>query len=382
MSCTRATHPRRLGRTVVLAAALVAVVAHVLSWPTAAQDTTPAQPGTPAAQPADKGAHPLGRWLDAQAVTVSARYNYIEDALDRTVQNRMQTQAQIRARFKADEAGRYSVHAGLFTGNGFDSGWNPTGIGTGDGTAKIYLKQLFVAAEPWNGIELRYGSLHPERGQSTEITTYDNDAYLTAGRVSVRRPREVFFDEVTASVGYVGYLDTPFVFDRTGAFSRQNYWQLLASKQIHARLTLSTDYSVLEDEGMLRQGATWRVDSPLADIVAVEYGVRLRGGSHQTALAFSGEKQVAGVTVQAGYANVDPAFGVLNGDPYGRGDRVFTTGSFPLPLHLSASWFVQKEISPPATSSNDVRFDLALTWNVLKTLRRAGAVPAPLPWLP
>jgi hypothetical protein len=40
-----------------------------------------------------------------------------------------------------------------------------------------------------------------------------------------------FFDDVTTSVGYVGYLDTAFVLDRTGAFSRQNYWQVLASKQ-------------------------------------------------------------------------------------------------------------------------------------------------------
>ena len=46
--------------------------------------------------------------------------------------------------------------------------------------------------------------MDPARGQSTEITTYDNDAYVTAGRVSVRRPREVFFDDISVSVGYVG----------------------------------------------------------------------------------------------------------------------------------------------------------------------------------
>jgi hypothetical protein len=191
----------------------------------------------------------------------------------------------------------------------------------------------------------------------------------------VRRPREVFFETITVNVGYVGYLDTPFVFDRTGAFSRQNYWQLLASKQVLPGLTLSTDYSVIGDDGVLRQAATWRVDRRLVDTAAGEYAVRLRGGSHQTAFAFSGGKQVAGVTVQAGYANVDPVFGVLNGDAYGPGNRVFATGSFPLPLDLSASWLVQKEISPPVTSSNDVRVDLILTWNVLKTLRRAGAMP-------
>jgi hypothetical protein len=376
MSCTRGPHPQSLDTTAALAIALIALVAHLLARPAAAQDRKAAPPDTPAAQAPDKAVpHPLARWLEAQAVTVAGRYNYIEDARDRTLQNRMQTQVEIRTRIKIDESGRYSVHAGLFTGNAFDSGWNQTGMGTGDGTAKIYLKQLFVGAEPWKSIELQYGSMDPARGQSTEITTYDNDAYLTAGRVSVRRPREMFFDDITVSVGYVGYLDTPFVFDRTGAFSRQDYWQLLASKQVLPGLTLSTDYSAIGDDGMLRQGATWRVDRPWIDTVAGEYGVRLRGGSHQTAFAFSGEKQVAGVTVQAGYANVDPIFGVLNGDPYGRGNRVFTTGSFPLPLDLSASWFVQKEISPPVTSSNDVRVDLVLTWDMLKTLKRAGAVP-------
>ena len=318
---------------------LIALAWHLLAPPAAAQDTGAAQAPDPPA--------PLARWLDAQAATVAARYNYIEDDRDRRRQNRLQSQVQVRGRFKIDEGGRYSVHAGLFTGSVFTSGWNPTGIGTGNGTARIYLKHLFAAAEPLKGIEFQYGSMAPARGRSTEITTYDNDAYLTAGRVNVRRPREVFFDEVTVSVGYLGHLDTPFVFDRMGAFSRQNYWQVLASKQVLPGLTLSTDYSEIEADGMLRQGAAWRVDQPWIDTVTGEYGVRVRGGSHQTAFAFSGEKQVAGVTLEAGYANVDPLFGALNGDRYDRGNRVFTAGSFPLPLDLNASWFVQKELSAP-----------------------------------
>jgi hypothetical protein len=355
---------------------LIALLTTLPALPAAAQNNASVQPTSPPAHPpVNSGPHPLARWLEAQAFTVSARYRYVEDALDRTRQNQMQAQEQIRARFKFDEAGRYSVHAGLSTGNAFSSGWNSTGIGTGNGTAKIYLKQLFAAAEPWKGIELQYGSLYPARGLSTEITSYDNDGYLTAGRVSVRRPREAFFDDITVSVGYLGYLNTPFVFDRTGAFSRQNYWQLFASKQIAAALTLSTDYSVIEDDGVLRQAARWRINQPILDVVMGEYGVRLDGGSHQTAFAFSGEKTIAHVTVQAGYANVDPVFAQLNGDRYGRGDRIFTIGSIPLPLDLSASWFVQKEISPPVTSTNDVRVDVILTWNVLKTLKRAGAVP-------
>jgi hypothetical protein len=213
--------------------ALVAILTTQLASPSTAQDRTSAQAAlAQAAQtPATEAQHSLARWLDAQPFTVAARYDYIQDARDRTLQNRMQWQLQAHPRLKIDAAGRYSLHVGVTTGNNFSSGWNPTGIGTGEGTARIYLTQLFVAAEPWDGIELQYGSLYPERGQSTEITTYDNDGYITAGRVNLRRPHEVFFDDVTTSVGYVGYLDTAFVLDRTGAFSRQNYWQVLASKQ-------------------------------------------------------------------------------------------------------------------------------------------------------
>jgi len=141
----------------------------------AAQDGTPAQHAAAAQTPGQDTAHALARWLETEAFSVSGRYDYIADARDRTLQNRMQTQEQIHGRIKVDEPGYYSVHAGLTTGNNFRSGWNSTGIGTGDGSAKIYLTQLYVAAEPWDSIELQYGSLYPARGESTEITTYDND---------------------------------------------------------------------------------------------------------------------------------------------------------------------------------------------------------------
>jgi hypothetical protein len=337
-----------------------------------AQAATAARQGASGQTPPEDS---LARWLAAQAFAVSARYNHIEDGRERTLQNRLQTQVQFRAALLIDPAGRYRLHAGLATGSGFRSGWNSTGIGTGDGTARISLTQLFVSAEPVDGVAVEYGSLPPARGQSTEITTYDNDAYITAGRLRLHRPREAFFDDVIVSVGYGGYLDRPFVFDRTGAFSRQNYWQLLASKQVVSGLTVSTEYSEIEDDGMLRQGGTWRVDEGLVDSVRAEYGIRLRGGSHATAFAFSGEKQIARVTVEAGYAHVDPIFGVLNGDPYGAGNRVFADGSVALPLDLAASWFVQKEISPPVTSANGVRFDLVLRWNVLNALKRLASSP-------
>src|SRR3954470_18304012 len=110
MHCTQVSH--RLGTTGALAGAMIALVAHLLAPSAVAQDVMTARPETPAAQAPDTGTpHTLARWLDARAVTVAGRYDYIADARDRTEQNRIQTQVQIRGRMKLDAAGDYSVHA-------------------------------------------------------------------------------------------------------------------------------------------------------------------------------------------------------------------------------------------------------------------------------
>ena len=70
-----------------------------------AQDPPLARPA-PMQQSQGEGAcHPLARWFDAQTFTVSGRYDYIEDAGDRTVQNRMQWHAQMHGAFKVDASG-------------------------------------------------------------------------------------------------------------------------------------------------------------------------------------------------------------------------------------------------------------------------------------
>src|SRR5687767_1260261 len=75
------------------------------------QDKTPPLSTSSAQAPVEAAPDPLARWLEAQTLTLSMRYDYIADGSDETLQNRMQWQLQIRGRFKFDEAGRYSVHA-------------------------------------------------------------------------------------------------------------------------------------------------------------------------------------------------------------------------------------------------------------------------------
>ena len=357
---------RRLATTVMFLAAATIV---------SAQERSPGanlgQP--PSMQKADQRSTSVTggfeRWIDLQAVQVNARYRWLENSAGRELLNQLQLQEQVRGRVKLDEQGRYSIHGGLSTGGALTSGWNSTGAGTGTATAKLYLKQLFGSAEPIEGVELQYGSLYAMRGESTEITSYDNDIYLSGGRLLLRRRDQLFFDEIALSVSYLGDFLRPNVFRRLESFGRQNLRQLLLTRRL-GPATLSTEYTDADDDGRVRQGLRWTVPHGVVTGVRVEYGVRVTDGPHDTAFAAAMDFALNPVRLQAGYAHVDPSFAVLNGDRYGAGNRVFTGGSIPLGWDLSVAWFATKQIDPPPAAPNDKRAELLLQWNALRALTR------------
>jgi hypothetical protein len=357
---------RRLATTVVFFLAAATIVS--------AQERSPgADPGQPPSmqktEQRSTSVARFARWIDLQAVQVNARYRWLENSAGRELLNQLQLQEQVRGRVKLDEQGRYSIHAGLSTGGALTSGWNSTGAGTGTATAKLYLKQLFGSAEPIKGVELQYGSLYALRGESTEITSYDNDIYLSGGRLLVRRPEHLFFDEVAVSVAYLGDPSTPNVFRRLESFGRENLRQLLLTRRL-GPATLSTEYTDADDDGRLRQGLRWTVPHAVVTGVRVEYGVRVTDAPHDTAFAAAMDFVLNPLRLQAGYAHVDPSFAVLNGDRYGAGNRVFTGGSIPLGWDVTVAWFATKQIDPPSTAPNDKRAELLLQWNALQALTR------------
>src|SRR6185295_3098052 len=59
----------------------------------------------------------LSRWIDLQAMTLVARSRFVQDTQGVTVANQAQYRAEFRGRFKFDQAGNYSLNAGVFTGN-------------------------------------------------------------------------------------------------------------------------------------------------------------------------------------------------------------------------------------------------------------------------
>src|SRR5262249_38132217 len=100
------------------------------------------------------------RWFDLQTATIGTRYRLIENSQGAHIANQLQSFAQFKGRFKFDPDGKYSINAGVFTGNSFIAGFNDTGIGTGDFTSNLYLKQLYFSAKPINGVEVQFGGLY------------------------------------------------------------------------------------------------------------------------------------------------------------------------------------------------------------------------------
>ncbi|HEY0723872.1 MAG TPA: caspase family protein, partial [Pyrinomonadaceae bacterium] len=156
-------------------------------------------PATATSPNTQVGTNGLARWIDLQTATLVTRYRWIKNSDGVTTANNIQAQMQFRGRFKFDKDGAYSLNAGVFPGNNFINGFNDTGIGTGQPVTNLYLKQLFLSAKPITGVEVQYGGLYFQRGESSEITTYDNDGYLMGERIIIQRPRNFFFDEVAAT---------------------------------------------------------------------------------------------------------------------------------------------------------------------------------------
>ena len=139
--------------------------------------------------------------MEVQSATLSHRYRYMENSAGVVTNNQIQHNEGFKGKFKFDKKGNYAINAGLFSGNNLTGGWNNTGSGKDKLFTNLYLKQLYLEAKPFKGIELQYGSLYPNRGENTEITSYDNDVYLMGERVSLKRPKNFFFDEVSATYG-------------------------------------------------------------------------------------------------------------------------------------------------------------------------------------
>lgn len=336
----------------------------------AAQPPTNQEPAVPDRTPSSL----IARWFDLQTATVSSRYRFIDNSDGITTNNHLQHGEGVKARVKFDAAGRYSVNIGLASGNGFTCGWNDAGIGTpGDLTVYPYVKQLFFAAVPVRGIELQYGGLSIARGENTEITSYDNDNYIVGERVSAKRADVLYFDELSATLAYLGDVTTSDFFKRYRRLDDTNYYQFLAAKKLGRRVAASIDYTSVSGLATVRGAFTAKVaESRLLDLVRVEAYRRVEDAA--TGFSFYGEKSLAKwMSAGGGWADIDRYYGELNADRFNKGRRLFTNATVALGPELSLQLFYGHIVANDYAVSNRSRLDIVLGYNLLKALQKKGS---------
>lgn len=345
----------------------------------AAQDVPP-----PAAQPG--AILDVSRWVDTQTFTVNTRYHFVDAGTTGPDTNHAQAQEILRLRLKADRGGHVAVGLGASSGPSFTGSWNDTGLGTGTHRFHVSLRLLSLDLAPAHGVAVQVGSMQLARGESTEITSYDNDGYVMGERLSVRRPKELWFDEVSVSRGFLGDTTRPSVFDRIDRFHDFNYQQYLVARRVTSRVWSSADFTRLAHINTFRAAA--RVRAPelrIVDSVRYEQYVRF---DHRTAVAgaaanrgtdtdaiygfaVSGEKQITKpLLVSVGFADIDRQYGGLNADRFNRGRRLFTTLTYALSPVLAISTFVGHAIHNDYAVINNTRVDVILQYNVLAHLQR------------
>lgn len=317
----------------------------------------------------------LKRWIDWQAGSVESRYRWIENSAGVETSNSLQHKQAFKVGLKFDPAGRYSLQALAATGSSFVGSWDNLGPGIGDPAWTFNLRQLYLQALPATGVELSWGGQALNRGEHTEITTFDNDNYVMAGRVSVKRPDDLYFDEVSVSAGYLGDLTSPNVFERFDRWDDHNYTQVLVGKKFGKVVSLSADWTDLNEISTLRQAVRVATKqwTPAIDAVRFENYQRVEGNDGY-GFVLSADKAVhPKVVLTGGYADIDRDNGLLSGDRYFRGKRVFLEPKVQVLPELALSFFYTKAFDNDFAIPNDQRFDIVVQYNVLKALQKAGA---------
>ena len=323
-------------------------------------------------QPPPAGRPVFHRWLDLQTAVIETRYRFIDSSAGVTVANQWQHKQNTRAALKLDAGGRYTIQSQMATGSTLTSSWDSTGVGTGDPTWHFRVRRLYAQAIPLTGVELAVGSFDILRGESTEITSFDNDAFIVGYRFSVKRPAELHLDEVTLTLAYLGDLLEPNVFDRFNRMDDHNYSQVLVAKKFSTAVSVTADWTSLDHITTLRQAV--HVSTPalrVVDGLLFENYQRIDGDTGYGFAIAVDRALTKRVTAGGGFGRTDRNFLPLNGDRYGRGRRLFTETRIALRPDLTFALFYTHAVANDFPLANARRLDLVLSYNVLRGLQRA-----------
>jgi hypothetical protein len=304
-------------------------------------------------------------WLELQSLTLGMRYRLMENNLGTRAENWSDHHQGFKLRLKLDPSARYSLSAVAFNGDTFTASWNLRGLGSRSSN-RLYLKQLFVTAKPREGVEFQYGGLPVIRGESSEITSYDNDCYLMGQRLTLSPGRVV--DEITMTAGYLGDLRTPSVNRRWHRLDEINYGQVVLRRKLSDRLSASADFTEDDGERTLRQALVIR-PSKGVELIRLEAYERVNG-SRAAGGAITFEKPFGNTRLAATFANVDDAYRTVNADRFGRGRRLSLTSTTSLGRDVSLQVFVTRALDDDLVMANRTRVDVHIRYELAAILRQ------------
>jgi len=230
----------------------------------------------------------------------------------------------------------------------------------------LYFRQFYFSAKPIEGVEVQYGGIGFNRGVSTEMTSYDDDGYLVGGRISIKRPKQLFFNEVSITYAYLGDEFKPNFFRRTERLGHANYHQFLVRKQIGTRAEASADYTWQDRVDMMREAIKVNIkETKVLDWVRFETYQRIGDNRFVgysdvykagNGFAFQAEKTIKRkLSVGGGYSQIDRNYTALNpggkpfgyainGDRTGVGDRFFAYAKYQFAPEVSFDAYFSKPV--------------------------------------
>jgi hypothetical protein len=260
----------------------------------------------------------------------------------------------------------------------------------------LYFRQFYFSAKPIEGVEFQYGGIGINRGVNSEMTSYDNDGYLVGGRVSVKRPKNFFFDEISITYAYLGDLFKPNFFRRLDRMNESNYHQFLVRKKLGNRAEVSVDYTFQDRVDMMREAIRVNVkETKVLDTLRFETYQRIGDntfvgspGVFKAGMGFAvqGEKLIKRkVLVGGGYSQIDRDYSALspgakpfgfaiNGDRTGLGNRFFGSVDYQITPELTFNLYASKPVkmNPAEFTWNRNYLTVGFTFDALKTLQKAG----------
>jgi hypothetical protein len=346
----------------------------------------------------------LARWLTLDAMSFSLRYRNSFDTDGVHGFDDVQQKSIVSGKFKFDKDGKYFVGFRASSGRYFNwsyadisgldykqaassayAGYTPqrqalvlnafyhdplaSQILANEAARgwEFYVRDLYLSATPIKAVTLEFGAIPIERGMGSEITTFDDDGYISGERIRVHAPEFLFFDQIAVTTAYLGDVFFPNFFDRYDRLSQWNYRQALLEKDFGSRFKASTDFTWLVGTRTMREAGLVHIPESVAlDSVRVELYQRLNDSSlpGYQAKAADGYAITASrtfakrYTLEGGYASIDDDYGVysgdgtvaasgfaLNGDAYQVGQRFFWRANVKLAPFASLFGFYTHEIN-------------------------------------